>query len=657
MLNFGFQFGRMGGGGTPPMPLGDYIWYDYNPVNGFLSDNGVRKVKDKGNTNIAGTRGQHDGTMYSGTSLDGTVEVPKIVEIEDVLDDTKDAYIAGKGGSVVSIISSSPTNIEFETTTIADDTSYDIQFYSYYKNVEDGDVVKIKFTIDLQEDTNADTKIIYIFGHEGDNAVDIPFVAGDYEFIIDDPTATGNISFRINVSNGGYVKANIHNIQLEKEVAVSNVYGFDSNGVFAAREHSMTATCTFVRLNNRTFTQDDIDAINNEPELLIDWYWGNRDLPSGIARDPEDKVWPATEGYDDTLNDLDDSLPITIQGNYRWDNNLNVGLQILRFVNKEVINSNQVRFHSTNDSIKTGVSIDGSADFTSMIGFTLPGDTMEQYLVYSGGGTNRFELMRDDMNIDQNQLIAKIGQYSATMTFDDSKRIHAIFCRYKADTNELDVAIDGQAPTSVGTIVFDGQTGEVQLGTDGSNPFGGDMGEGLLGSSFASDDVWYRFWKRIQGTMCNRPVGEYMFNYNFDCGANGWTNNPSYDATITDNGDGSIHLRADTNYGSVCPVVIPEESADWILEVKVKNQTGTKGGKLSIQKPNNQWDTVKFGSTADCVYQNTYTGEIKSIYVGADNETGFEMDIEYYSLRKVTSNIVTFNGDTVKNGHNTVTYD
>jgi hypothetical protein len=157
--------------------------------------------------------------------------------------------------------------------------------------------------------------------------------------------------------------------------------------------------------------------------------------------------------------------------------------------------------------------------------------------------------------------------------------------------------------------------------------------------------------------MCERPAGEYMYNHSFDCGVAGWTHNPQYNATLTDNGDGTIHLRADTNYGSVCPVVIPTEDTEWILEVKVRNQTGTKGGKLSIQRPNNQWDTVEFGSTADGVYQNTYTGSIKSIDVGASNEAGFEMDLEYLSLRKVNSNIVTFDGDTVMNENEVVTYE
>jgi hypothetical protein len=155
---------------------------------------------------------------------------------------------------------------------------------------------------------------------------------------------------------------------------------------------------------------------------------------------------------------------------------------------------------------------------------------------------------------------------------------------------------------------------------------------------------------------CYKPDGEYLYNHTFECGTKGWGHNADYDATITDNGDGSVHLFSDTQYGSLCPKTLPTDDANWMLEVKVKNQTGTKGGKLSIQKPNNQWDTVEFGSADDGVYQNTYSGVIKSIDVGANNETGFEMDVEYYSLRKTDSNIVSHDGDTVTYNDDTVTH-
>jgi hypothetical protein len=47
---FKFGYTGMGGGGTPPIIVGDYIYYTYHPEAGFKTDNGVRKVVDFGNT-------------------------------------------------------------------------------------------------------------------------------------------------------------------------------------------------------------------------------------------------------------------------------------------------------------------------------------------------------------------------------------------------------------------------------------------------------------------------------------------------------------------------------------------------------------------------------------------------------------------------------
>jgi hypothetical protein len=61
---------------------------------------------------------------------------------------------------------------------------------------------------------------------------------------------------------------------------------------------------------------------------------------------------------------------------------------------------------------------------------------------------------------------------------------------------------------------------------------------------------------------------------------------------------------------------------------------GTTWGKISIQKPNDTWDTVEFGSMDDGVYTNTYSGTIKEIHVGANGDDTFEADFDYISLTK-----------------------
>ncbi len=56
--------------------------------------------------------------------------------------------------------------------------------------------------------------------------------------------------------------------------------------------------------NNRSFSDEDIKALNAEPERLLEWYWGNATLPSGIVKEADDKVWAVMEDSGDTLYEL-----------------------------------------------------------------------------------------------------------------------------------------------------------------------------------------------------------------------------------------------------------------------------------------------------------------------------------------------------------------
>jgi hypothetical protein len=153
------------------------------------------------------------------------------------------------------------------------------------------------------------------------------------------------------------------------------------------------------------------------------------------------------------------------------------------------------------------------------------------------------------------------------------------------------------------------------------------------------------------GDACEKPAGEYLENWTFDCGVQSWGNAPSYPATITDNGDGSVHLKADSNYGSLVPNHQTFDAADWLLSCKVRNVSGT--GKMSLRRPNNSWVNSPAYST-DGEYSMTFSGAIKEIHVGAFNDAAYEADYEYISLRKLSANsvihggaVVVFNGEDV----------
>ena len=130
---------------------------------------------------------------------------------------------------------------------------------------------------------------------------------------------------------------------------------------------------------------------------------------------------------------------------------------------------------------------------------------------------------------------------------------------------------------------------------------------------------------------CPHAQWEILYNASFDCGLDGWGFDPTYPATISDNGDGSVHLKADSSFGSLVPflpVSLPWQT--YIIECKVRNVVGT--GKMSLRRINNTWYNSP-DITTDGVHTFEYTGNIKEIHVGANSDPNFEADYDYISLK------------------------
>ena len=149
------------------------------------------------------------------------------------------------------------------------------------------------------------------------------------------------------------------------------------------------------------------------------------------------------------------------------------------------------------------------------------------------------------------------------------------------------------------------------------------------------------------------PAGQLLKNFSFDCGTKYWGFSPLYPAIITNNGDGSLHLKADSEWGSLVPEIEVFTSSDYILECKVRNVVGT--GKMSIRKTDDTWVNSP-DITSDGIYTFEYTGNIKEIHCGANSDQNYEADYDYISLRDKNSNIVTYLGDTVRHIREVVTY-
>jgi hypothetical protein len=138
-----------------------------------------------------------------------------------------------------------------------------------------------------------------------------------------------------------------------------------------------------------------------------------------------------------------------------------------------------------------------------------------------------------------------------------------------------------------------------------------------------------KIFTRIKG--CSGSKNELLINSSFDCGLIGWGYNSSYPATLTDNGDGSVDLKSESAYGSLVPDFDVFPAATYTIKIKVRNVSGK--GKISYRKGNNQWATVVTYDT-DGEYEATFTSDIKDINVGANNDSTFEADYEYISLKQ-----------------------
>jgi hypothetical protein len=247
---------------------------------------------------------------------------------------------------------------------------------------------------------------------------------------------------------------------------------------------------------------------------------------------------------------------------------------------------------------------------------------------YSNDGKATVTKAGADANIRQTVSLALDSYYKAELSIESTTSTAHIMVITPDGTTTYPLS-EAAAGVRSAWIYTANQAGdyEIGIGTDGAN----------------GDSSVFEYLS-LKDDTCDTPADEYLRNWNFDCGTLGWTHSSNFTSKITYNEDGSVHLRATERFGSVVPMEIPDDDADWLVEVKVRNQTGTKGGKVSVLRANtSNWDTVLFGGVEDGIYWNRYEGVIGSIDVGANNETGFQMDLDYYSLKKIGDNDVLYN--------------
>jgi len=71
---------------------------------------------------------------------------------------------------------------------------------------------------------------------------------------------------------------------------------------------------TICKLHTASFSQEDLALFNEMPEKLLQWYWGNITIPSGLVKSADDKVYYPVDGYMIELSNnsyvtCDDTVP------------------------------------------------------------------------------------------------------------------------------------------------------------------------------------------------------------------------------------------------------------------------------------------------------------------------------------------------------------
>ena len=134
-----------------------------------------------------------------------------------------------------------------------------------------------------------------------------------------------------------------------------------------------------------------------------------------------------------------------------------------------------------------------------------------------------------------------------------------------------------------------------------------------------SENAWQVFWDRIQLTACDKPAGEYLDNYTFDCGSAGWT--PVN--TVSSYSSGNVDVRRDVRRdgsGSRVEQTVYLEAGDYEIETEVISTSGS--GFVFMNPPGESGNNYPLDFLAPGVHTETVTVTASGDYtfgVGANN--------------------------------------
>ena len=560
MLRFGLSLGRGELQSTPPIIVGDYIWYSFDPRDGFFTESDSRRfVNDEGNTIMVGASGAYNGLMKSGRSIalsgDGYIDVPitatSYITYFDV--DQHQFVVPPLSGDTFRIES-----VTFNSLVVLDNKS---------------------FTQDDLDKINEEPELLVKWGL-GENVLSIPKESNDkyypctenYEdstclrlntnpvieigiqsLDTNDLTLTSDKSLTLTHEPNGDIKIESDGtvdgygtvfIDLNNEVT-------ETGGSYVVTFSKETLDAAIIRLNNLNFAGYSINGIcEGDPNVFFYVEQAVDDTARlTVQLDYSDSVGTPSTTYIRNLQISKVANTLAINGTYTRNFTSSYGLQTLRLeldgasVPTKVIDTNRVKFHGKGEQIDSGVVVDGSqTDFTMMVAISSDqsGNGRWAKFVDGGGSTdtnNRMILQRND---DLNEVYLGIGDTTWIMPLDMSLSVNAFCAVYNHQTGEVLGAMNGEPLQSFGTIVFDKpHTDSIVFGGagDDTNRTQHFMGEGISAAEMQSEAAWFDYWGRVG---CPPANWELLNNFTFNCGKGAWSPTASVTSYTVSNGVASI---------------------------------------------------------------------------------------------------------------------
>ena len=549
--------GRGSGVVTPPIITGDYIWYSYDPVDGYgLDENGDNIVLDKG-INLLTPRadGKYDGDIYAGNHI----------------------YLNGTDQSVP-YPDAQTHNSYYEVATktriqqVATGTTYDMtvshsDYATHTKALTVNELAECNADPQAMSDVWFKGRVLvdgfsksdmvnYFQGNEGVNGgayvqdLSIPLSTLDIATVFSPITTGGVVSTETGSSCDGS-GTTTGQIRIAYDTADATPYtpflvSFDvSNLTGATKINSYYDGTVYVPV--------EVPIKNGKIEFIAEQ---RNEASYFMFRIDADTVWSfdysnpvAFEiiGYAEIQNYTPECRTTYLNTKHGLNNT-----RLLRDASGRTelaIDTRLARFDGSGQAIDTKVAIDGSlTDFTMMMAFTLPEvSSPVTYIANSAGdvNSNRLSIMHEDGS-PINELRAQIGKFASTMTFDEANPIHAMVAVFNQATSELQIAIDGDTLSAPFPIVFDGVTGTVLFGalnTGGTGSVTGYIGEGVLSADMLDESAWQEFWARVKDTQLPVFDGGLFVNGGFEDGIEGWI--------VTGGWHGTVGANTATNDGGV----------------------------------------------------------------------------------------------------------